>query len=307
MLGRRIPQQHRAVIRDDAGRVPAERHEPGVPDRKLPRPAVHDVERHGHDHRDADVDDDPRVVRSDCSRQHELNRRRDRDPGRQRPHAHPHRLAGAGHQTFSRYGEPNSPVGFTSRITIKQREHIHVAIVRRHVKRPELLDKCNHKPANHRPAHIADPADHRRHKRLESQQHPDRMRRLIQARILHHVQKSGRRRERRPQHKRKRHHAIDRNTHQRGRVGTVRHGPHRRAQLGVKHQVLERQHQRSRRPQDHRIHEPDHHRMPRRAAPERNPRQLPAGQAAPASSADCSRTRNRAAPHSAAAATRRSP
>ena len=65
VLGRRAPHQQRTVIRDAAGRVAAQGHEPRVADRKLPRHAVHDVQRHGQDHRDADVQHDPRVVGPD--------------------------------------------------------------------------------------------------------------------------------------------------------------------------------------------------------------------------------------------------
>ena len=54
----------------------------------------------------------------------------------------------------------------------QQREHVHVAIVRRDVKCPELLDEGDHEAAQHGAADVADAADHRGHKRLQPQAAP---------------------------------------------------------------------------------------------------------------------------------------
>ncbi len=110
-----MPRRERDVIRDQAGGVAAEGHEAGVSDRELAGHAVHDVERHGEDHRHPDVHRDPDPVAVDEFRKGEVQNEGQADPDQERPDRLPGRLKRRGTpervQMHRRRHLRNAPVG----------------------------------------------------------------------------------------------------------------------------------------------------------------------------------------------------
>jgi hypothetical protein len=97
------PQFLRAVVRDHARDVPADRQESGVPHGELAGEAIDHVEGDGQNDVDADEDELVGVVRVDLRADHELDQEADREGGDERPdsvHRCPDRTRPQPHRLF---------------------------------------------------------------------------------------------------------------------------------------------------------------------------------------------------------------